>query len=356
MEKTQTSHSGHQHRNDNRLRGGSRAATALEVNYLVPDDFTARRFNGHLLGAVAFGSARLDFASADCPFAWVDMPVLNRDAVIETWTSRQPVVREDAPDISGAHNEDILFGCLQMDADRLNETTFLAYCRLFDFIDSHGYGHLLRVWHYFPQINASGSGLERYQQFSVGRHEAFALKGRRMLQRHAPAACALGSRSGLMVVYFLAARRPGQPLENPRQISAYHYPAQYGPRSPAFSRAMLAQLDDEPLMFISGTASIVGHETLHAGDADAQARETVSNLVALIGESKRVGQYSAGTLGNPLLKAYVRRPEYAAILEKHLVQTFGSGTNAVYLQADICRADLLIEVEGVCLNKKKIRY
>ena len=356
MEKTQTGHSRRRHRSDDRLESANRAAAALELGYLAPDDFVARRFSGHLLGAVAFGSIRPGFKSADCPFAWVDMPVLKRDAVIEIWTSKQPVVREDTPEISSACNEEILFGCLQIDAGRLDEAALLAYCRLFDFIDNRGYSHLLRVWHYFPQINANGNGLERYRQFSVGRHEAFALKGRRILQRHAPAACALGSRSGPLIVYFLAAKRPGQPLENPRQISAYHYPAQYGPRSPAFSRAMLAQFNDESLLFVSGTARIVGHETLHVGDAVAQAREIVSNIDALIGESRRDGRDPANTGDSLLLKAYVRHPQYAAILEQALVRTFGSGINAVYLQADICRADLLMEVEGVCFNKDRTGY
>ena len=41
---------------------------------------------------------------ADCPYAWVDMPVLGGDAMFEVWTSAQPVVREDADGVVAARN------------------------------------------------------------------------------------------------------------------------------------------------------------------------------------------------------------------------------------------------------------
>src|SRR5688500_9849193 len=102
------------------------------------------------------------------------MPVLNGESVLEVWTSAQPVVREQAEAVDAARNEDVLFGCVQSEPGaRLEAATYSAYCRLFDFVDRAGYGHLLRVWQYFPGINAyDGGGLERYREFSIGRHEA----------------------------------------------------------------------------------------------------------------------------------------------------------------------------------------
>ena len=56
-----------------------------------------------------------------------------------------------------------------------------------------------------------------------------------------PAACALGSPAGgALIVYFLAARHAGTAIENPRQLPAYDYPAEYGAFSPTFSRAEMA--------------------------------------------------------------------------------------------------------------------
>jgi len=303
-----------------------------------------------MLGAVAFGAQRPRGAAPDCPYAWVEMPVLNDESMFEVWTSAQPVVREETAELVAARNEDNLFGCLQMKLDcGLESASYLAYSRIFDYIDRRGYGHLLRVWNYFPRINADADGLERYVRFNVGRYDAFAAKGR-VIGTAAPAACALGSSGTDLIVYFLAAKQAGQRVENPRQTSAFHYPAQYGPRSPTFARAMLMQTAGKPLLFVSGTASIVGHETLHLGNAPAQARETVANLLAVIAQAQLAGLDSPRSNANLRLKIYLRRPDDLAMVRNCLKQTFGPASNALYLQADICRANLLLEVEAVYLS------
>ena len=38
------------------------------------------------------------------------------------------------------------------------------------------------------------------------------------------------------------------------------------------------------MLFVSGTASIVGHETQHRGDVVAQTRETLANLSSVLAE------------------------------------------------------------------------
>lgn len=328
------------------------AGTPLGLRYIAPDEFVATRqaFEGRMLGAVAFGAESPRFTPPDLPFAWVDMPVLGMSAMFEVWLSELPVIRDDAQGIVSARNDEVLFACLQIEQQgSLDAASYLAYCRIFDFIDSLDYGHLIRVWNYFPQINSHTEGLERYQRFCRGRHEAFAAKGR-IIGKDAPAACALGSRGGPLVVYFLAARYPGRRVENPRQTSAYHYPAQYGPRSPTFSRAMLLERGRDPLLFISGTAGIVGHETQHVGNAAEQAGETVANILAVIEQAGLAGSVLAAPNRKLSLKAYLRRPDFLPVVRNCLAQAFGPGAEVLYLQADICRSDLLLEVEGVYNN------
>lgn len=316
--------------------------------YLSPEHFAAARggFESRMLGAVAFGAERPEFAPPNGPFAWVDMPVLGAGAVVEVWLSDEPVVREEAPGILTARNDDVLFGCLEVEQQTsFDAAAYGAYALLCDFIDSRGYTHLLRAWNYFPGINSDAEGLERYQRFCRGRHDAFVASGR-LVANDAPAACALGSRSGPLIVYFLASRKAGRRVENPRQVSAYHYPAQYGPRSPTFSRAMLTSASRDALLFISGTAGIVGHETRHVGNAPEQARETIANLLAVIDEARGAG-LRYGARGVFSAKAYLRRPEFLPLVRDALAQAFGAGIDVVYLQADICRADLLLEIEAV---------
>lgn len=303
-----------------------------------------------MLGAIAFGAQPPHVASPDFPHTWVDMPVFGASAMLEVWLSEQPVVRDDAPGIAAARNDEVLFGCVEMEQQAsLDAISHLAYSRIFDFIDSREYSHLLRVWNYFPGINSDADGLERYRRFCRGRHEAFVASGR-IVADDAPAACALGTRSGPLVVYFLAARRAGQRVENPRQLSAWQYPEQYGPRSPTFSRGMLASSSEDTL-FISGTAGIVGHETQHVGNAAEQARETVANMQAVIAEARRTGMRFAGSGGKLCAKAYLRRPEFVPIVRDALVQAFGAATEIVFLQADICRTNLLLEIEAVYVGE-----
>lgn len=304
---------------------------------------------GNVLGAIAFG-AQPPAAIPACPYAWVDMPVLNGAGVFEVWESDDEVVRADADGILAACDRGILFGSLQLDETAgLDGAARTAYSRIFDFVGARGYPHLLRAWNYFPRINAEADGLERYRTFNVGRHEAFAARGR-ALGADAPAACALGSRSGPLTVYFIAARQPGVPFENPRQTSAYDYPSQYGPRSPMFSRAMLMQSAENRVLFISGTSSVVGHETLHAGNSVEQINETVANVKALL---EQVG-FNADDTGadgsNLLLKAYLRNAADLPAVQASLARTFGQRAGVVYVQADICRSNLLVEVEGVCVT------
>ena len=158
-----------------------------------------------------------------------------------------------------------------------------AYAGIFRLLEAQGLPHLWRVWNYMADINGSSHGLERYRHFNVGRQDAF-LAALRRVRGQVPAACALGLAAGPLSIAFLAGACPVRPIENPRQVSAYDYPEDYGPRSPTFSRGALVCLKDETLLFISGTASIVGHRSLHPGDVVAQCRESVANVAAVLAE------------------------------------------------------------------------
>jgi len=153
-----------------------------------------------------------------------------------------------------------------------------------------------------------------------------------------------------VVVYFLAGRTAPTFLENPRQVSAYHYPRQYGSHSPVFSRATLLRHSGGLALFISGTASIVGHRSLHVGDTAAQTRETLANIEALLAEASRVARSARFELGALACKVYVRRPADLPVIKAELAAALGAGARVIYLQADICRQDLLVEIEatGMC--------
>ena len=320
------------------------------LRYLMPEAVEAylARFSDKILCVVGFG-AEHPAAKPDCPLLWVDMPVLGSGAVYEAWTSNKPVEPYQDGSITGAGNEDIFFGCMsvRLDAkDELNEVVQRAYSRIFDFLQRSTCPNLLRVWNYIPEINMIENGMERYHSFSVGRHEAFVRHDRRV--EDSPAACALGSLGESLIIYFLASRFAGVQIENPFQTSAYNYPNQYGPRSPTFSRATLACYDSVQTLFISGTASILGYETVHQGSVSLQARETLANLRAVIDQACREGFEFAGFESGLALKVYVRHAEDLSVVRDIIQDEWGVLQELVFLQADICRTDLLLEIEAVC--------
>ena len=142
MEKTQTSHTRTPRRGEHNLGALAGTAAPIGVSYLAPGEFASHQatFSGRMIGAIAFGAQRPPVVAPGCPYAWVDMPVLNGEAVFEVWTSAQPVVCEDTGEIVSARNDEMLFGCLQMESgDNLSAATYRAYCRIFDYIDSRGY-------------------------------------------------------------------------------------------------------------------------------------------------------------------------------------------------------------------------
>jgi chorismate lyase / 3-hydroxybenzoate synthase len=225
-----------------------------------------------------------------------------------------------------------------------------AYTDLFSVLAHSRSPHLLRLWNYIARINAPDSdGQERYRHFNAGRQQAF-IDARRSAFDGTPAACALGTTDGPLRVYFLAGPRAPLAIENPRQISAYRYPASYGARSPTFSRAALADVGGDRLaLFISGTASIVGHTTLHIGDVRRQTEESLANMAAVreVAALRAGAPFDASVL---IYTVYVRhRGDFAAVrevFERHVGPSSAAAREAVYLQADICRAELLVEIEA----------
>ena len=228
----------------------------------------------------------------------------------------------------------------------LERLTEQAYSRLLSTIQARGYPYMVRVWNYLADINAFQQQEERYRQFCVGRFDAFARHG--VQDKDFPSACALGHSGGDLVIYLLASKQPPIHFENPQQVSAYHYPQDYGPRSPSFARASLLTLDDGTgKLFVSGTASVVGHMTRHAGDVQGQLAVTLHNIDSLLAHV--LASQSRGSddrLEVEVLKVYLRQPEDLPLVKAGVLQRFGE-VPMVFVAADVCRSDLLLEIDGL---------
>lgn len=284
----------------------------------------------------------------------VPLEVLGHGLAVEVWTSSDPaapteVVRRGA--LTLARGGPLVAGSLSTPAagGRLEPATLEAFREVLAAIAAEGCPHLLRVWACLPGINREEDGLERYKAFCRARATAFEEAWGSGFTRRLPASTAVGSDPepggldrGDLVIHCLAARTPGRHVENPHQVAAYRYPGRYGPRSPSFARATLAPAEAGGLLFVSGTASIVGHESVHT-DLAGQARETTRNL-------ERVRE-AAGEGGSPLdwslLKVYLRHRADEPEARRLLAELLPEPIPTVFLRADVCRRELLIEIEGV---------
>jgi len=319
----------------------SRAAPAPEAG---------GELGGALLGAGA-GAGHPDW-----PVQRISAPLPGSTATVvaETWRAGSTLAAGSSEGIAWRRAGDLLYGVLDLDeagfagdAARppLQAASTEAYRRIFRLLDAQGLPHLWRVWNYLADINAVTHGLERYRQFNIGRQDAF-LASHRGATGNVPAACTIGLAGGPLSIAFLAGATPALAVENPRQVSAYLYPADYGPRSPTFSRAALALLPGQEVLFVSGTASIVGHRTVHAGDAAAQCRETVANIAAVVAAANRVRRSPPFVPGDLAFRVYLRHAADFPAIRATLAQLLGAAADIVYVQADICRADLLLEIEA----------
>lgn len=287
------------------------------------------------------------------------------DSICDLWQSKSGQVPKPGQyqAIDYRYNDDLVFGVITLsetffaaenDKTPLQSATESAYNQIFSLLNLLSFPYLFRIRNYMADINGESFGLERYIQFNLGRQDAF-LKHNRDIKGSAPAACALGfeltvtennQSKNTLTIAFLAGRVKPQNIENPRQISAYQYPRQYGPRSPTFSRASLIQLGSDEVLFLSGTASIVGHKTLHIGDVVAQTHETIENIKAVLAEANSQRKETKFELSTLYYTVYLRHKEDLDAVRNELELCIGKDLQAVYLQAEVCRQDLLVEIEA----------
>lgn len=303
-----------------------------------------------LLAAISFGSQH-DNHPEDPRRLAVGLEELGDSETVEAWFSREPVKSGREGSLSFSFNQQLIFGHMLLDEDEFQDLAGLGrvgYQRMVTFLSERGYPHVLRAWNYFPAITELEHRTERYQAFCAGRYDA--LISSKSCEGKLPAASAIGSHCSGGLIYFIAARAPGTQVENPRQVSAFKYPKQYGKRSPSFSRAISMDWGEDHHVYVSGTASVVGHETKHLDDLQKQLDETVQNLDAVMANASTSTSKTATDLS--LLKVYVRHKDDFLPIKERLGAALPRDVPTVFLHGDICRKELLLEIEGLYLSNE----
>jgi hypothetical protein len=225
------------------------------------------------------------------------------------------------------------------------------------------FNQVVRQWNYVGGIlqksPVNGTNMQNYQIFNEVRHSVYqqfrTIKG-------FPAATGIGDKLKNITLEICAVQAEnGQAdfaVENPKQVNPYDYsqkvlvgkPIHSQPikHPPEFERAKMVIAPYNIRVFISGTASIIGQETIGIGDVEKQTHCTISNIESLVSPEnlKRSNPgIPPGRFDYSYLRVYVK---YLTDLEKVKVicrQKYPL-IPITYTVADICRDDLLLEIEG----------
>jgi len=218
--------------------------------------------------------------------------------------------------------------------------------------------HPLRIWNFVPGILADGQGgMDRYMRFNAGRYRAFAewFGGAQRFDHSLPTASAVGHGGSDLVVHTLAAREPGESIANPRQVDPHHYSRRFGPLPPCFARAIRVHRSQSPdLLLVGGTSSVRGEDSVHVGNLDLQLAETLENLAAL-------SRQAFGPSDTPLdrfreLRVYHFGASDLRPLRAAVERAFPSISGIEWVRAELCRGDLLVEIEGLAeANSNNLR-
>lgn len=217
---------------------------------------------------------------------------------------------------------------------------------------------IVRQWNYLEDIIGFDGEKQKYQEFNNVRSIFY--------QHHFnetgfPAATGIGMNRGGIIIEFVAIKSDvviSKPVDNPEQIAAHNYSKNVLvgngcvlKTTPKFERARFMEMFDKKLIFISGTASIVGEKTVGIDNAAEQTKVTIQNIqrlysadvLAQISKKELMAKYGHA-------RVYIKNRKDFPIIKKTFKTYFGK-LPVVYILADICRPNLLVEIEGKVILK-----
>jgi enamine deaminase RidA (YjgF/YER057c/UK114 family) len=203
-----------------------------------------------------------------------------------------------------------------------------------------GFPNVVRTWFCNDRI------LDWYGEFNDARNAFFT--ERRIYDGVVPASTGVGGRNstgGALACGLLAVKPKINSVYAVAVPSPLQCPAvQYGS---SFSRAVEVKTPEHRRLLISGTASIdPDGRTVHVGDVEAQVALTMEVVKAIL-ESRRMGWPDVSrAIG------YFKSPGDVRALERYCARAMVDSLPVVLVHEDICRDDLLFEIELDALTSR----
>ena len=249
------------------------------------------------------------------------------------------------------------------------ERSFSAFASLNQLLSGEHFDlmDVYRTWIHQGHIVAPEGDSQRYKELNRARTDFFA--DQRFLSRYLtlefrgvayPASTGIGANDFDIVMSAQAVSTDRKdlivtPLENPEQTSAFDYGEFYSPKSPKFARAMAFVDQSDALIFVSGTASITDSESRHIGDPVQQTELTLDNIEALIAQKNLCGHgirsFSATLDQMATVRVYIKNVEDYPAIRECCERRLGMAPT-IYTFADVCRPELLVEIEGIAVPKR----
>lgn len=248
--------------------------------------------------------------------------------------------------------------------DILSQSTRTAAVKSFDMIygildqEEMSFNDLIRQWNYIGNILGTHGGYQNYQTFNEVRSEFYS---RYRTINSFPSATGIGMKIGGVYLDFCAVRNSPsvkiKAVHNPNQIDAYQYDqkvlkgliekGKHAKNPPQFERALIIANNHWKTLFVSGTASIIGQDTIGKGDVAGQTLVTIQNINKLI-DNNYLGEITGQELSRgrcTLIRVYVKDQDDFSVVKDICKEHFPE-VPAIFLEADICRDELLVEIEA----------
>ncbi len=308
------------------------------------------------------------------PVSLVSQPPLNGGITMEVWLldfsgMELTFTYQVKGQSSCLRIEDNKFICLfsthhSADLSGFRENARGAFEMLDATLNSEGFGFqdIVRQWNYIEEIILPDpSGSDRPQNYQIFNDIRSAFYQKADFRNGYPSATGIGVANGGCTIATIALKENRansvKPIVNILQANAYNYSngiltgncACMAEKafSPKFERGKYMKPARNGFIFVSGTASIIGEKTVFEEDIVMQTKTSLVNIERLISADNLMNN-NISTNSRPgfiSFIAYLRNVADYPVVQSLCEDYFGSD-NGIFVKADICRSNLLVEIEA----------
>ena len=218
--------------------------------------------------------------------------------------------------------------------------------------------NIIRQWNYIENIAIveDENAPQNYQDFNDVRARYY---DEIQFKQGFPAATGIGQDTGGVIIGFIALSESDiisiKAIGNPGQIDAHKYSEivlegnSDQKCTPKFERAKLVTIGSRNYIYVSGTASILGEKTVHEDDVEKQTLTTIDNIKRLFSKENQVSlglDFDVAKIKFSHLRVYVKYKKDIPAVQK-VCDAELNCKSSLFLESDVCRENLLVEIEGV---------